>query len=60
MRLILLCHHFGLGKKDFKDIVVRPNPLAFNYKPLSDVSSIGFTDLYFRATLYIILSGERL
>lgn len=37
-----------------------PNILHFSCKPLSDVSIIGLSDLYFNATEINILSGDRL
>ena len=47
-------------KKLFRLIVDKPNAFDFNCKPLSDVNTIGFSPLYFKATERIILSGERL
>ena len=34
------------------------NPFAFTYKPLSEVTNIGFSSLNFSATVRILLSGD--
>lgn len=46
-------------KKFLREIVDIPNILDLSCKPLSDVSIIGFSSLYFSATERIMLSGER-
>ena len=44
--------------KSFNDIVVMPKIFDFNCSPLSEVSMIGLSSLYFSATDRIMLSGD--
>lgn len=52
-----ICYRF---KKLFRLIVEIPKTFDFSCNPLSEVSIIGFSSLYFNATERIILSGVRL
>ena len=47
-----------LEEKDFNVIVVIPKPFDLTCNPLSDVSIIGFSSMYFSATDKIKLSGD--
>src|SRR5690554_1884023 len=51
---------FSWARNSLSVIVVNFSPLAFICSPLSEVKSIGFSFLNFKATVRIWLSGERL
>ena len=50
--------YFAWFKNAFNVIVVMLNPFAFICKPLSEVSIMGFSLLYLKATERIKLSGD--